>query len=110
MDSKPISCSLGAADGRARMARWQALTDAALLGAERTDAGARQRYRREPAVERELTDLIALKGACCAFLDLQLESTPDELVLEVAGPAEAAPLVELWATASPRERGAPAST
>jgi hypothetical protein len=103
MNPPSINCSLGAADGRTRKARWQAVADAALLSAERTAAGARQRYCPEAAVEREITELIALEGACCSFLDFRLARTPEALVLDVAGPPEAAALVELWATARPRE-------
>jgi hypothetical protein len=96
-DRSPIACSLDRDAGQQRQARWQALADRGLLAHGRTAHGARQRYRADPEVERELRELIELEGDCCAFLDFELERADDALVLDVRGPREADAVIELFA-------------
>lgn len=95
----PIACSLNASDASTRQARWQALADTALIEHGRTARGARQTYRAEAPVERELADLIELERECCPFLEFELSRGVDDLVLDVRGPDEAAGIIDLFASA-----------
>jgi hypothetical protein len=97
MKELPIACSLSGAELAQRLERWRALEKRALIGAERTAAGASQRYRADAAVETELRDLISLEGECCPFLEFRLERRDEELVLEVSGPPGADQVVAEFA-------------
>lgn len=98
--SPPIACSLEPGSARERMARWQALADRALQDSARTNDGAWQRYRSEPSVERELDELVALEARCCPFLSFGLRRHAGGLELDVRGPADAAPILDAFATGS----------
>jgi hypothetical protein len=95
----PIACTLGPTDAQTRQQRWLTVAHDALLTSERTSDGARQIYRADPAVERELEELIDLEAQCCAFLDFSLTHGGDRLTLEVSGPPEAGEIVALFAAA-----------
>jgi hypothetical protein len=97
MKELPIACSLDAEQLAERKERWRALAEHALISAERTDEGVRQRYRGGAAIEAELRDLVALEGECCPFLDLQVERVDAETWLDVSGPPEAAQIVAEFA-------------
>ena len=48
--------------------------------------------------ERELRAAIAAEASCCAFLRMDLARTDDGLVLDIAGPQDARPIIaELFA-------------
>jgi len=96
-DDASIACSLNANDAATREARWRSVAAAALIKAERTTSGARQTYRRDGKVERELAELIELEAACCPFLEFELSNRPGEVVLDVRAPAQAAGIIELFA-------------
>jgi hypothetical protein len=89
----PIACSLGAAELEERARRWRSLAERALLHSSYQDGVARLRCRAEPAIERELRELVRLEGECCPFLDLELAEREGELVLEISGPPEAEQIV-----------------
>jgi hypothetical protein len=95
-DERPIACSLGAGELDKRRARWQALGEDALVEAVLTLDGARQTYRAEPAVERELRELVRLEAECCPFLDFDIARGEQGLVLRVSGPESAAGIVEVF--------------
>ena len=87
-----IACSLGAADHRQRLAAFGALARAALLAREPIARGARLTFA---ASARERVEaLVAAEAECCPFLALDLRAGGDRLVLDVTGPAEAAPIIE----------------
>jgi hypothetical protein len=93
-----MACSLDAGQIEGREKRWRRVAEGALITYGRSGDAARQRYRFSLEVERELKELIRLEAECCPFLDFQLHREADELVLEVKGPREAEPLVELFAS------------
>jgi len=97
MKQLPIACTLGADELAERTARWRDLADRALIAAEPTPTGARQRYRATDGVESELRELVALERECCAFLGLRLEVRDDEVILEVSGPPEAEEIIAAFA-------------
>lgn len=96
-DELPIACSLEPRSADARILRWQALADRALLASQRDGGAARQRYRDDAGVDTELEDLIALERQCCPFLDFNLDRADGELVLDVTGPVEADSIIEAFA-------------
>jgi hypothetical protein len=93
----PLACTLEAAAFAERRARWEALSQRALAGRERTPGGVRLRYRAEPGVGDELSELVRLEGECCAFLEMRLRDDGAGLVLEVSGPPEAGEVIEAFA-------------
>lgn len=90
-------CSLDESALAERRERWRRLTARALISAERTPAGARQRLRAPDGVEGELRELIALEADCCPALSFEL-SVGEELVLEVRGPADSEDALALFAS------------
>ena len=98
---QPIACALDATDAGARRARWGELATEAMTECGRTPDGARQLYRADPRIQRELEELIRLEAECCAFLEFTLTRDRDALVLEVQGPVEAAGILEQFASALP---------
>jgi hypothetical protein len=51
-----------------------------------------------PDTERELRAVIAAESSCCGFLRMDLQRAEDGLVLDVAGPQDALPVIaELFA-------------
>jgi hypothetical protein len=92
--SPPIACTLAADALAARIGEWHALV-ATATAREPIDGGWRLRF--PPG-----TDVVALteaEQACCAFFDFAVLRAPNEVVLEVRAPVEAARIVdELLAT------------
>ena len=66
----PIVCDMtGAPDtGAERLAEYARLFDAAYLGRDRDQAGARWLLRGDPGVEEWARDLAGRENACCAFM------------------------------------------
>jgi hypothetical protein len=90
---QPIACTLGARDAAARAAQLRALADRALTSREPTERGERLTFDAGAASEHELRDVIAAEAACCAFLQLDLHRAGGSLVLDIAGPAGARPVI-----------------
>jgi hypothetical protein len=97
-----LACRLDATSKGTRVARWQALADRALVESARVADGARQRYRGGAAIEEELRELVDLERECCPFLEVRFDRAGRELILKVSGPAEAAPIIEAFATGRAR--------
>jgi hypothetical protein len=96
MTDLPIACTLTPDAMTDRLAFIDALTTHALLARERTESGLRVRLRDTAQIEQRVRELIAAESACCAFLAFQLERKGGELLLEITGPAEARPVIELF--------------
>jgi hypothetical protein len=47
-------------------------------------------------VERRVRELIAAESSCCSFLTFALERVDGELVLDIDGPADARPVIDLF--------------
>jgi hypothetical protein len=45
-------------------------------------------------VAERLAGVVAAESRCCAFLTLELERVGADLVLDVTGPAEVAPIID----------------
>lgn len=96
MKDLPIACTLDAAAMGDRGDRWRALADRALVGRERAAGRATLRLASSDGVAEELRELVRLEGECCAFLDMRVEEDGGELVLSIAGPPEADPLLDAF--------------
>jgi hypothetical protein len=78
-----IACSLTAAEMPERLRRWRVLTERALVARDATASGVQLRFRAEPGVAEELTELAALERDCCGFASFQVTSTPGAVTLDV---------------------------
>jgi len=98
-DTAPdIVCALGGDRAAAQAERWQRLGREAGLGRTATAGGLEIRFRDEPAVERELRDLISVESACCAWARWEIHRAGGALVMRVtASPDGAAVLHEMFA-------------
>ncbi len=97
-----IACTLTPDGMRARLGLIDELATEGLLERTPTPAGLRVRLRDTPEIEQRTRELIAAESACCAFLDFDLRREPGELLLEITGPPDARPVIELFF--APRER------
>jgi hypothetical protein len=89
----PIACTLSADQLRRRTGELAVLAARAVRSRERTDEGERLTFADGHDIERELRATIAAEASCCAFLRMELRRTEDGLVLDVAGPEDARPII-----------------
>ena len=96
MTDIPIACTLTADGMTARLALIDALAADGLLDRIPTDAGLRVRLRDTPEIERRTRELVAAESKCCAFLDFELAREDGALLLDITGPADARPVIDLF--------------
>src|SRR5215207_1350412 len=96
MTEIPIACTLTPDGMNACLALIDALAADGLLDRTSTDAGLRVRLRDTPEVERRTRELVVAESKCCAFLDFKLDREHGALVLDIAGPADARPVIEMF--------------
>ena len=95
---QPIACTLGAAQSKERTAELAALAERALRSRQETADGERLVFADSAEIERELSSMIDAESSCCAFLRMDLARRDDGLVLDIAGPQDARPIIaELFA-------------
>jgi hypothetical protein len=94
----PIACTLSPAEYRNRTGELAALAARALRSRDRTAGGERLVFEDSPETERELRAAVAAESRCCAFLRMDLRRADEGLVLDIAGPKDARPIIaELFA-------------
>jgi hypothetical protein len=93
-DPTPIACSLPGAEYRERVAEIGQVARDALRDRRTIDGGARLSFDDTVDVRERLEALVAAESLCCPFLRIKLHAAGGELVLEVTGPEEAAPMIE----------------
>ena len=94
----PIACTLTPGEYADRIGELAALAARALRTREQTVDGERLVFADSAATERQLRAVIAAEAGCCAFLRMDLQRTGEGLVLDVAGPHDARPIIaELFA-------------
>ena len=49
-----------------------------------------------PDIEQRTRELIAAESKCCAFLDFELGRENGYLVLDIAGPEDARPVIDMF--------------
>ena len=96
MTDIPIACTLSLDGMNARLALIDALAADGLLDRIPTDTGLRVRLRDTAEVEQRTRDLVRAESKCCAFLDFKLDREDGALVLDIAGPANARPVIEIF--------------
>ena len=96
MSHQPFACTLAPDDRGARLALIKALSDDALLQRTATARGLSVRLRDSPETERRVRELVAAESRCCAFLEFSVRRDGAGLVLEIAGPEEARPVIETF--------------
>jgi hypothetical protein len=95
---QPIACTLSPDQYNGRTNHLAALAARALRSREQTADGERLTFEDSAETERELRAAIAAESSCCAFLRMDLERADDGLVLDIAGPQDARPIIaELFA-------------
>ena len=96
MTDLPIACTLTPDGMTARLALIDALAADGLLDRTATDAGLRVRLRDTPDIEQRTRELVAAESKCCAFLDFDLGRQDGDLVLDISGPEDARPVIEMF--------------
>jgi hypothetical protein len=96
MPELPIACTLSPDGMTARLALIDALAADGLLDRTPTASGLRVRLRDTTDVERRTRELVAAESACCAFLDLTLSRDGGDLVLDITGPQNARPVIDMF--------------
>jgi hypothetical protein len=97
----PIACSLDTGTLRTQEQRWTELVRDAGIDRAPTAGGVTLTFRADPAVERELRDLVATENQCCAWARWELR-TDDNGRLQMqarAGDGGAATLREMFPAA-----------
>ncbi len=96
MTEPPIACTLTPNGMSARRALIDALAADGLLDRAATDTGLRVRLRDTPEIEQRTREFFAAESECCAFLDFELGREDGDLVLDIAGPADARPVIDMF--------------
>jgi hypothetical protein len=96
MPDRPIVCTLSPDGLAARLALIDALASDGLLDRAATGTGLRVRLRDTPEIEQRTRELVAAESSCCAFLDFDLGRDGGDLVLDVSGPPDARPVIEMF--------------
>ena len=78
------------------MALIDALAADGLLDRTTTDAGVRVRLLDRPDMEQRTRELVAAESKSCAFLDFELGRENGYLVLDIAGPEDARPVIDMF--------------
>jgi hypothetical protein len=95
---QPIACTLTPGAYHKRTAQLAGLAARALRSRKQTADGERLVFADSSDNERELRAAIAAESSCCPFVRLNLTRVADRLVLDIAGPPEARPIIaELFA-------------
>ena len=101
MSDLPIACTLTPGGMTARLALIDALATDGLLSRTPTETGLRVCLRDTPEIEARVRELVAAESECCAFLDFDLGRADGDLVLDISGPADAQPVIEMFFAPAP---------
>ena len=91
--AEPIACSLDAQVLDARLAEIAALGRDALIASDNQPGRAQLRFRSDGNVHLRLAAVVAAEARCCPFLELQLDDDHTGLLLTIAAPPDAEPLL-----------------
>jgi hypothetical protein len=92
-DRLPIACSLSASDLTERLRAIGALGRDSLVAARRDGARAELRFAARAGVRDRVAAIVAAETECCAFLDMRVADEPDAVVLSIAAPDGAEPVL-----------------
>jgi MerR family copper efflux transcriptional regulator len=99
---KPIACSLDDASAGDQLDDWRAALNAAVVTTERVDA---QTLEMRPRPDADVATIIALARreiTCCPFFAFTLSLDADGATFVTTVPADAAPILDAFATLGPR--------
>ena len=96
MSDLPIACTLSPDGMTARLALIDALAADGLLDRTPTETGMRVRLRDTFDIAQRTRQLVAAESACCAFLDFELGREDGDLVLDISGPEDARPVIDMF--------------
>jgi hypothetical protein len=85
----------------ARLELIDALAADGLLERISTESGMRVRLLDRPDIEQRTRELVAAESKCCAFLDFDLRRESGDLVLDISGPEDARPVIEMFFAPEP---------
>jgi len=95
----PAACSLDEAALVARAAELSALGERALVDVARAPTGELLlRYRRRAGVEAALEDLARRERECCPAMRWRVRPAGADVLVAIAGPPEAAPVLDAIAS------------
>ena len=84
----PAACTLGPADGPARLARWRRLDQVAAPRATSAPGRLEVRYRPVEGVAEELAELAAAEQVCCPFVTWSVTVEDGAPTLHVDAPED----------------------
>ena len=96
MTDIPIACTLSPDGLQARLVLIDTVAADALLDRTTTASGMRVRLRDEPDIEQRTRDLVVAESRCCPFLTFELGRDAGDLVLDISGPEDARPVIDLF--------------
>jgi hypothetical protein len=96
MTDLPNACTLTSDAMTDQLAFIEELSRDGLIARTPTDSGLRVRLRDSNDIERRTRELIAAESSCCSFLTFDLQRVDGELVLQISGPDDARPVIDLF--------------
>lgn len=93
MNESASTCSLDADDYRKRLAEIRTVSSDGSVRIRELPDGVMLTFRDTEKVRDQLTAIIRAESECCPFLELEMESQGEELLLRVSGPQHAIPLI-----------------
>jgi hypothetical protein len=88
-----IACTLNPGEYTDRTGQLAALATRGLRTRQPTPDGERLTFTDTEQTEHELRAAIAAESSCCAFLRMDLHRAGGVLVLDIAGPEDARPII-----------------
>ena len=103
--STPVACTLPPASQRAEIKRFRAELAPYILKRERLKDGARLTFTAAPGLRAKIERLVALDRNCCTFLNHQVESDDEIIVLRVKSEGSGIPLAQDFLEVQAPENG-----
>lgn len=84
----PVACALTPADLAAQSGHWKQIAARAMTERAETAHGLRISFHPEPGVEEEVRKLVAIENECCPWADWTVETSGQQIVLDVRSSGE----------------------
>ena len=93
---EPVACSLAAGEMGQRRTELREVFGGRVTEVVRDASALRVELHDSPGLGERLERVIELERACCPFLDLAFGREAGRLVVRIAGPPEAAAVIDLF--------------